>query len=597
MANAPHKFISWPIFRKLFVVMLLISLLAVAMILLVSLMLTFNAMQQQLVYNSSMSAEWLQERLEMELEDYTRSFYDLEINRDFRSALLSWCDEGNDLDYESKQDLIDTLNRTVSIDSNINAIELFSLEQDSMLAVERSGSYFADTGDRLDRWSDRPPSLQSNLVTLRTEREILLVHQMHKFEDGRPYAIIIMRLRPYFLQDILDAIKSQPSESLFLFNDQGNLIESDTADDAGCNEQDALEIADRFSPGVEGYTHENGNYWFFRSVSGGKLNIVQVMPDRAIMEALEGTLAGGLVIALIVATLCVIFSAVFSKLISKPIVSLADTMRNVTFEDNVDTSSHRRDEIGLLLNSFSQMQRQNKELVEREYSSRLAKRSAQLYALQSQINPHFLYNTLQVIGGMALKKNAPEIYSVTTALGDILHYSLNFTNETVTLKEELHYFESYLSIQKQRFGERLRINIDVPAGLQDALVPKLILQPILENSFQHGLPEKSKGWDIAISAGKSGEKLIIAVADNGIGIPEEKLEKIRLKLLEGSESTIRSDGHIGLANVNMRIKLREGGPPYGVRISSVQGKGTTVDLILKYRTGGSANEMDGNNNR
>ena len=122
MANAPHKFTSWPIFRKLFVVMLLISLLAVAMILLVSLMLTFNAMQQQLVYNSSMSAEWLQERLEMELEDYTRSFYDLEINRDFRSALLSWCDEGNDLDYESKQDLIDTLNRTVRIDSNINAI-------------------------------------------------------------------------------------------------------------------------------------------------------------------------------------------------------------------------------------------------------------------------------------------------------------------------------------------------------------------------------------------------------------------------------------------------------------------------------------------
>lgn len=596
MRNVFQKFTNWPVFRKLFVIMLLISLVPIALVLSVSLLLTFNTMEQQLVYDSSMSAEWLQERLEMELEDYTRSFYDLEIDRDFKNALLGWCNEGNDLDYGAKQELINVLNRNVSTDSNINAIELFSLEQDSMLVVERSGAYFAATEDRLDKWVERPDSLQSNIVALRTEKEILLIHQMHKFEDGTPYAILVMRLRPYFLQDILDAIKSQPSESLFLFNDQGDLIESDEAADAGYGADEALAMAEKLSPGVAGYTHENGCYWFIRSVSGGKLVIVQVMPDQAILDSLEGTVISGLIVALIAAALCIFFSAVFSKAISKPIISLANTMRSVTIEDDVDMPSQRRDEIGLLFNSFNQMQKQNKRMVQNEYKSQIALRDAQLYALQSQINPHFLYNTLQVIGAMALRKNLPEIYSITTALGDILHYSLNFSKKTVALREELHYFESYLSIQKRRFEDRLNVSIDVPEQLQTALVPKLILQPILENSFQHGLSQKGKGWNISISAGRSGDKLIIAVADNGVGISPDKLEKIRAELQAGNGSALRRGAHIGLANVNQRIQLSCGGEPFGIRISSAIGLGTTVDLIIKYEDGGGSVELDSNNN-
>ena len=590
MKKAKFGFTVWPLHRKLFLVMALVSLVPVLIVLCVSLMLTYRTMEEQLVYDSQMSVEWLQDRLEMEIEDYTRTFYEFEIDKDFRDALSQWCVDGDELNYSSKLELMTELNQTVSINKNINSVELYNLSQDKALIAERSSTFFTDTGDRLEQWLSRSEALQSNLVFLRSDREILLMHQMHRFESGEPYALLVLRLRTYFVQDILDAIKSTPQESIILFNDQGEVIESDMSEHSGFGAEEALGYAEQLSGTISGHTHENGCYWFYRSVSGGKLNIVQGMPDSAIRSSLEGTLVSGIFVAILAVAASMLFSAVMSRVISRPIVELANTMRSSTFEDNVLVQSHRSDEIGFLLDSFNLMQKQNKELVDSEYTSQIARRSAQLQALQSQINPHFLYNTLQVIGGMALRKNAPEIYSVTTALGDILRYSLNFTDETVALGEELHYFESYLSIQKQRFGDKLHISIDVPKELGAAPVPKLILQPILENSFRHGLPDKEACWDISIKAVRNCGRLEITVSDNGVGIPAGKLSELQETLRTASYSALRSGRHIGLANVNMRIRLRDGGEPFGVEIQSVEGEGTVVKLVLRDRLGEEGND-------
>lgn len=578
-------FTAWPLYRKLFLVMTLVSLVPVLIVLCVSLMLTYRAMEEQLVYDSQMSAEWLQERLEMEIEDYTRTFYEFEIDKDFRNALFQWCLQGDELNYSSKLELITGLNQTVSINRNINAIELYSLSEGKALIAERSSTFFTDTDDRLEQWLSRNEGLQSNLVFLKSGREILLVHQMHRFENGEPYALLILRLRSYFVQDILDAIKSTPQESIILFNDQGEVIESDMSTQADFSPEETLCYAERLSDTISGHAHEDGCYWFYRSVSGGKLNIIQAMPDSAIRSSLEGTLVSGILVAILAVAASMLFSAVMSRIISRPIVELANTMRSSTIKDAVQVPSQRSDEIGFLLDSFNLMQRQNKELVDSEYTSQIARRSAQLQALQSQINPHFLYNTLQVIGGMALRKNAPEIYSVTTALGDILRYSLNFTDETVPLSEELHYFASYFSIQKQRFGDKLHISISVPQEITAAPVPKLVLQPILENSFQHGLSDKEKYWDISIEAVRRDHRLEITVSDNGVGISQEKLAELKKTLQAANYGVLRSGQHIGLANVNMRIRLRDGGDPFGVDIQSVEGEGTVVTLVLRDRLG------------
>ena len=149
LKRAKLGFTAWPLYRKLFLVMALISLVPVLIVLCVALMLTYRTMEEQLVYDSKMSVEWLQERLEMEIEDYTRTFYEVEIDKDFRSALSQWCLQGDELNYSSKLELITGLNQTVSINRNINAIELYNLSRDKALIAERSSTFFSDSAGRL----------------------------------------------------------------------------------------------------------------------------------------------------------------------------------------------------------------------------------------------------------------------------------------------------------------------------------------------------------------------------------------------------------------------------------------------------------------
>lgn len=277
------------------------------------------------------------------------------------------------------------------------------------------------------------------------------------------------------------------------------------------------------------------------------------------------------------------FSLVFSRVVSKPIIALAEKMRQVTIRDyKHEHVTHRSDEIGLLENSFSIMLQRNQNLIAQKFQTRIEKRSAQLRALQAQINPHFMYNTLQIIGGMALKKDAPEIYDVTVELSDILRYSLSFNKEMVPLREELRYLDSYLSIQKSRFGERMQVEQEVDPALLESPIPKLILQPLIENSLEHGLAGKGGVWRIVLQGAFVDGNMQLTVTDNGLGMSAERLAYIRAELAKGADNAIGSSAHIGLVNVNSRIRLKYASQ-YGVHIESMQGEGTRVELLLPAR--------------
>jgi two-component system, sensor histidine kinase YesM len=199
-----------------------------------------------------------------------------------------------------------------------------------------------------------------------------------------------------------------------------------------------------------------------------------------------------------------------------------------------------------------------------------------------------MYNTLQVIGGMALKKSAPEIYAVTVALSDILRYSLNFSREMVPLQEEIKYLQSFLKIQNERFANRINLQMDIPDDLMNLQIPKLILQPILENTFEHGLADKKGEWLISIhgSITPNGD-LSLVISDNGMGIRPDRLAQIREELARGAEKAIDSGTHIGLNNVNARIRLRCSGGEYGITVESEDSVGTTVTVLMKAVREGS----------
>ena len=436
------------------------SVVPIVIVTAVALAITYNTMRDQLIYNYRMSGVWLQDRLEQEIKDYTSQFYEFEVNREVKADIMDWCATGREPDYEARWRIITALNAAISMDSTINSIDLYNLNAGAVLVAERAGARMEETGDRLDGWQSRAPDGQTNLVFWREGNEILAAHQITRFADKAPMALMVMHLRPYELQRILADIKSTPDESIIVLGDGGGLLEADCAAGTEPGGEEVLAAANTLAATESREMLRDGVFWFYQPVSGGKMQLLLTVPNSNLVSALWTTFLSGLVAAALAVAAAVACSVVFSRAISRPIAELSERMRTFTLKDGrTDAPPPRTDEIGVLQESFGVMVARNQERIAAEFQTKLEKRNAQLRALQAQINPHFMYNTLQVIGGMALKRKAPEIYSVTVALSDIMRYSLNFSKEMVPLGEEMKYLESYLTIQNQRFDQRIGLEV------------------------------------------------------------------------------------------------------------------------------------------
>ncbi|HWQ97687.1 MAG TPA: histidine kinase [Clostridia bacterium] len=568
--------------RKLFYSMLLLSVLITAAVTIVALISTYSTMREQLIFDRRTNIGWLENRLYLESKSDMNRFYEFEVDQSLKYDVLAWYTGGNNADVSVKLDLIKALNSIISLDSNINSIDLFNLGNGTVLRAQRSGAAFIETGDLLAAWNAREEGLQTNTVYLRDGREIIAYHQIHRFLDNKPLALIAIHQRQYKLQNILADIKITNNESILIFNDQNDLIESDLGENGDIAMAQAPAIIEQIAQSDSRETVQDGNFWFYRNVNGGKLRILLVVADKAIVSSLQKTLLAGILVSLAAVAAAIAASAAFARFLSKPLIALAASMGKIRLDSSQNLErSERNDEIGLLQNSFADMAERTQNLIASEYIAKIEKRNAQLRALQAQINPHFIYNTLQAVGGMALKHGVPGIYEVTLNLIDIMRYSLNFSKDRVRLGDELKYLQSYLQIQNLRFGKRLDLTFDAPENCFEYLVPKLILQPLVENCFEHGLAERSGRWTVTVSAAVQGEDLLLTVSDNGVGIPPEKLEQIRATLESGTDSSLRGAEHIGLTNVNARIRLMFGGEDYGLTIDSDPNAGTSITVRLR----------------
>lgn len=585
------KIADWPIQKKLFAGMLLFSVLIVFIVTATAIKNTYDTMKEQLIYNRRMSVGWLRDRLELELSNFQNHFYEFEVDMKRKELIKSWCMEKNELDYVEQWNLITAMNEIVSMDKNLNSMEIINLESGKTLTAERSGASMREAGEVLEIWSGRAGGLQNNLVFYRTGKEILIFHQMHRFEDKTPYALIVMHLRPYDLQDILSDIKMTADESIFVFNDENQWIEADCGEGEELCIEDAGTAAVSFTELQKQEFMWEGNFWFYREVSGGKLKVLLSVPNHVIVESLTGTVLMAALVGGVMLVVCAAASSLLARIFAGPIIKLSDTMRNFTLQDSEESireekyNGTSRNEIAVLQDSFAVMVKRNKTLIAQEYQMKLEKQEAQIHALQAQINPHFMYNVMQVIGGMALQRQAPEIYRVTGALGDLMRYCLNFSREMVPLKEEIHYLQSYCMLQNERFNDRIKLQVKIEEELLGCLVPKLLLQPVLENSFHHGLVNKAGDWLLEVKGTleeeQEGNTLVLKVMDNGNGIPSWRLKEIQDNLNEDANAALKAGGHIGLCNVDARIRLRYPEGNYGLSIDSTEGKGTTVTLKMK----------------
>lgn len=579
--------------KKLLVSMLIFTLLPILFVCTVTTTMAYRAMRNQLIYDYRMSSRWLQNRLELENDSIMTHFYKFDIDKNIRSDIFRWCLYNEDLCYSARWRVITVMNTIMSMNSSIHSVELFNLEKNEVLIAERSGAHIDKTdikNEVLTYWSTRNSSLQSNLVFLRTDKELLAYHLIHHFDDKRPVAMIVFHFLPYHIQEILYEIRTVPEETILILNDQNDLIAQSYGTDWKLKEKTVENIRQELSGNKHQETFRDGQFWFYRSVNSGKIQLILSLPNRTIINALLPTITVSIAAAVLAILSSIFCSITYSKSVSKPIQALSNEMKTLTLNEyHIMPQENRQDEIGILQDSFHYMIARNKELITQQYQAKLEKRNAQLRALQAQINPHFMYNTLQVIGGMALEKEAPEIYSITIALSDILRYSLNFSQKMVSLEEETEYLKSYIMIQNERFGGRIQLNFRLAPTTVQCLIPKLILQPIAENSFEHGLPNKPGTWILTIESEiTENNDLLVRIKDNGTGIEPDRLSQIK-KMIDGDASKVLiTDSHIGLLNVHMRVKLLSSNENHGISIISTPETGTTVNICMpvSWRNGG-----------
>lgn len=209
------------------------------------------------------------------------------------------------------------------------------------------------------------------------------------------------------------------------------------------------------------------------------------------------------------------------------------------------------------------------------YEIELQKKETELAFLRSQIDPHFLYNTLEAVRRMALARNVPEIADMVVDMGKILRYSIK-GEPIVTLGEELVMIKSYIRIQQMRFADKISVGYFIPEEALSIPMPKMLIQPLVENAVFYGIEPANWEGVLYIGARIEGKALIVTVKDNGVGIPTDKLERLK-KRLAGEEWDM--DAHLGLQNVHMQIRLRYG-EGYGIQVESSREDGTTVTMRL-----------------
>lgn len=283
---------------------------------------------------------------------------------------------------------------------------------------------------------------------------------------------------------------------------------------------------------------------------------------------------------IILALLMLLFSVLLfwysSSFITRPIKRL---MHNMTFVEmgHFDALStiHSRDEIGLLSHRFKQMSAELKQLVERIQHEEGEKAAAEINALQSQINPHFLYNTLGSIKWIASMQRADKIVEMTEALISLLRYATRHEGSMVSVSEELGNIRNYMTIQNVRYYNRITIITDIDEALLDCRVPKLILQPLVENAIFHGLAESEDEGTVTIRICQAADTIEIQIRDNGMGMDEATIVALEQSLTNRQSS---KQG-IGVQNVHRRIQLHFG-PIYGVTMTSVPGEGTTCTITI-----------------
>ncbi len=364
----------------------------------------------------------------------------------------------------------------------------------------------------------------------------------------------------------------------YLVSGEGNIVSCRNKEDIGGSINRRLGNAlQKINWGSSDSSYVSGGLVVNKLTNGmSGWNIVNVVPINELNSNFSSLQNIIILMGIAAIVISIYLSIIISRKITRPIRDMIVSMKRVTAGNlNVQTGTASTgdpgDELSELNNVFNRMTKELQFLLEKVYQDGIREKEAELRALRAQINPHFLYNTLDTIYWMLIEKSDYDIAELVTKLGEILRYSIKKGSANVQVKEELQQVENYLFIQKARFEENLSYEIQVEPEILNNEVLSFLIQPFVENSINHGIM-RSKGWGKVVIKGYARDGLMIfEIIDDGSGMSGEQIKK----LFEGKGEKRSTNSGIGITNVHERIKYLYG-EEYGVDIESSEGQGTRI---------------------
>lgn len=386
-------------------------------------------------------------------------------------------------------------------------------------------------------------------------------------DSGDNLGVLLMDMEYSVIEDHLRSLDLGREGYVFLLNDKGEPVYH--KDTSYFSDPDKLAQLLEIQSAGDGYDKASNLLTCQTQIEKTGWTMVGVvsldtlkMLERQLFEAV--LLTGGL---LFIAVLLI--GILFTRRLSTPMADLERGMNEIEKLAEVRIRKNSFYEVELLAGNYNRMIHRIRVLMEEISDKEKTLRHAELNALVSQINPHFLYNTLDTIVWMAEFNDSSRVIALTKSLAAFFRLSLSGGRELITVGDELEHVRQYLYIQKERYGDKLNYTIHAPEEVLDYTVPKIILQPIAENSIYHGIKPLDRPGQITITVQEEGEKLIFTVSDNGAGCRPDA----------AAADNPSRPGKVGLKNVDERLKLYYG-PGYGVTIHSAPGAGCRVELTV-----------------
>lgn len=602
--------------RKLFVVFLLLITVPLSFIGYISYSNYSRSIEEKTIVYSTKMLENMMVRVDDYIEDMVRissipAYQDdikqnlIRSNSYYEQRQLTSGDGSNQLPDDF--DLLLSIQR--GIEGNISFINTIKRGANSVYIFDQYGNgYYTTAGggirlnvkESYENWLERVKtsggeamlfSTQKYTSNLQSVRYAFTVVRKVIDKSLKPIGMIAVDANISVIEDQMSELDKVTNGKSVIIDELGNVIyDSD-------KERMATNIKD--DPAVVQAAGAKGSFYFERD-GLNRLYIYTTSPntDWKVMTSIPvSELTKDAVVirnvtwiaTIITILVALLISTVLSFALTNPLRKMMRLMKSVQEGDfNVQFPVKYRDEVGQLGNQFNRMIVRIDHLIRDIYIMETKKKEAELHALQSQINPHFMYNTLESIR-MAAELNDDQIAADMIAiLGKLLRYSISDLHEEVTLANEVGHMRNYVEMLNYRYPNRFQLDSQMADELGHYPIIKLVLQPIVENAIYHGMDDSKPFMQIKMSGKRTPQAVLLRIKDDGLGMDEETLDRLNRSLAGKEEAGAkRKSGGIGLKNVNERIKLHYGNS-YGLKVYSERGKGTEVVLHLPIEAGREA---------